>query len=334
MFTTSIRNSANGEGGRKLTLSINGAIVSNEYWNDETGLDRVTETLNEFDAKEGDTVTVAINSGGGDYFAGVAIYNTLKSLPCKVITKNMGIAASAASVIFMAGSERVVCKGTSTMVHDPLTGAYGNSKDLRELADMLDEICESAKGVYLSAGINNEKLLELMAAETMMTPEQAVEYGFATKVDDMQVTNCAMSEREKQLVSNNLFGKHKPEEETPSIGEPVIENKAPAQPVVNVATSDYIVNACIQNNALDLIQNFHGKGFTEEQIQNNIQHVNDVKNVCAASGINFDDVKDNVFNTVELLRSIVSAKIADENGEELQSETESTFSIQPVKNVL
>lgn len=332
MFTSTIKNLSNGEGGRKLTLAINGAIVAAEYWNDETGLDRVSEAVNSFNATENDEIVVPINSGGGDYFAGVAIYNTLKHSPAKITTKNMGVAASAASVIFMAGDERIACYGSSTMAHDPLSYVYGNADTLRDVADSLDDICESAKGIYISNGVNPEKLVELMKSETMMTPEKSVENGFATKVDDgLQVSNMITS-HEKSLVESNVFGDKTPkakEEEAPNIN---IDNSL-SSPVI--ASSDYVVNACVSNGMVDQITSFHNKNFTQEQVDSNISTVKEVMNICAATGLNFDDIKNSIFDTVELVRSIASSRIEDDTDELQDHNLDSEeFEIKSVKSEL
>lgn len=320
MFTSSIKNTADG---RNLLISISGVIVQSEYWDDETGSTQVTNLINEFAPTTQDEITVTINSGGGNYFAGVEIYNTLKHCDAKVITKNMGIAASAASLILMAGDERIAYAGTSTMTHDPLNGVYGNSSDLRAMADTLDEICESAKMIYIENGVNSESLVTLMKDETMMTPDLALEHGFITSVDNamsVQNSSYSMSKEAKQLAIDNAFGDKKKAPPAPAPAKPDIDNKA---------NPEFIMNSLVESKATEFLPHFIKNDFTEREINATLSSIVDVKNVCAASGVNFENVKDKVFNSKDLL-SAFAAEILNNASEDIDSGSDSVeFSITP-----
>lgn len=310
-FNFTVKNQAEG---RKVVLSIVGAIVASEYWNDETGEDVVRQKLESYALTEQDTLVVSINSPGGNYFAGVAIHSLLSDLPCKVITKNVGLCASAATLPFMAGSERIVYPGTSFMVHDPLTDAHGNADSLRVIADRLDEICESAKGIYLNHGVNAEKLVELMKSESLMTPDQAVENGFATsKVTDMEVTNC-FTGKDISNAAKMAFGKP----------------KEPEQP--KKMSFETIYNRCEEIGSPALVKLFAGKDFTESEINDTLSGMVEVKNICTASGVESDEVIKNYFDTPSMIRNLVSALLETTNetpSGDLDKDINSSFEIKP-----
>lgn len=134
-----------------------------------------------------DEIRVHINSFGGSVAEGVAIYNTLKSHPAKVTTICEGFACSVASVIFMAGMERVMCPASLLMLHNASMPASGTAADLRSAADALDTITGLSKTAYLAHATDKltpEKLDEVMDAETWVRPETALEWGLATSVDE------------------------------------------------------------------------------------------------------------------------------------------------------
>lgn len=131
-------------------------------------------------------VCVHINSYGGEVAEGVAIYNALRSHHAKVTTVCEGFACSIASVIFMAGDERVMRDSSLLMLHNASMPAYGDANDHRKAADDLDVITELSKTAYLNhakGDLTREKLTEIMDAETWITPDQALEWGLATEVD-------------------------------------------------------------------------------------------------------------------------------------------------------
>lgn len=130
-------------------------------------------------------VEVHINSYGGEVAEGVAIYNALRASGREVTTVCDGFACSIASVVFMAGSRRVMRPASMLMLHNPSMGAHGTSAQLRKQADDLDAICELSKTAYLAGGgIDAEELAQVMDAETWVSPEQALEWGLATEVLD------------------------------------------------------------------------------------------------------------------------------------------------------
>lgn len=174
-FWNWIRDSDNTE----RTLYLNGPIAEETWWGDE-----VTPKLFKDELFSGDgDITVWINSPGGDVFAASQIYNMLMDYPGKVTVKIDGIAASAASVIAMAGSTVQMSPVSMLMVHNPATIAIGDSDEMLKAKALLDEVKESIINAYeLKTGISRAKLSHLMDAETWMNANKAIELGFADQI--------------------------------------------------------------------------------------------------------------------------------------------------------
>lgn len=130
-------------------------------------------------------VTVKINSPGGDMFEGIAIYNLLREHPARVSVQVMGFAASAASIIAMAGDEITMGLGTFLMVHNAWGNVVGNKNDMREAADLFDSFDAALVDIYEArTGLKRSEIVKLMDNETFMGPSEAVDKGFADAVDD------------------------------------------------------------------------------------------------------------------------------------------------------
>ncbi len=128
-------------------------------------------------------ITVRINSFGGDVFDGVAIYSRLIVSGANITVFIDGIAASAASVIAMAGKEIHIAEAGFVMIHDAWAMAVGNAADLIKTADRLEAVSEQIAGIYQRrTGQELAKIREMMAAETEFNATEAVEFGFATEV--------------------------------------------------------------------------------------------------------------------------------------------------------
>ena len=128
-------------------------------------------------------ITVRINSFGGDVFDGVAIYSRLIDSGAKITVFIDGIAASAASVIAMAGKEIHIAEAGFVMIHDAWAFAIGNAADLKKTAARLEAVSEQIAGIYQRrTGQDMAAIREFMAAETEFNAEQAVEFGFATEI--------------------------------------------------------------------------------------------------------------------------------------------------------
>lgn len=141
----------------------------------------IVDQLKELTAKE---IRVHINSYGGDVSEGLAIYNTLKHHSAKITTICDGFACSAASVVFMAGDERIMSNASLLMIHNAWTCAVGNAAELRKAADDIETITQASVEAYKAvASIDEEEIKRLMDEETWILPSDAVAYGFATGID-------------------------------------------------------------------------------------------------------------------------------------------------------
>lgn len=186
-FWKFIKNQATETQPETVELRIEGDIVDDgEVWVYEWFGEKATapnafkEELNQY---KGKNLTVWIDSYGGSVFAGASIYNSLKEHDGKVTVKIDGKAMSAASVIAMAGDEILMSPVAVMMIHNPLTGAYGNMHDLRKVADVLDTIKESIVNSYVNkTGRSKEDISAMMDDETWMSANVAVKEGFADGV--------------------------------------------------------------------------------------------------------------------------------------------------------
>lgn len=129
--------------------------------------------------KHSGDVTVFINSPGGDVFAASQIYTMLRNHPGKVTVKIDGIAASAASVVAMAGEETLISPTGMLMCHNPMTCAMGNKADMEKAIALLDEVKESIINAYAEKShLSRNKIARLMDEETWMNAEKAFQLGF------------------------------------------------------------------------------------------------------------------------------------------------------------
>lgn len=158
------------------TLFLNGTIAEESWFDDDVTPQIFKEELN---SGSGD-ITVWINSPGGDCVAAAQIYNMLTDYKGNVTVKIDGIAASAASVIAMAGTQVLVSPVSMLMIHNPATMAFGDHAEMQKAIDMLGEVKESIINAYeRKTGLSRAKLSHLMDAETWMNANMAVELGFA-----------------------------------------------------------------------------------------------------------------------------------------------------------
>ena len=192
------------------TLFLNGTIAEESWFDDEVSPKIFKDELN---GGNGD-ITVWINSPGGDCVAAAQIYNMLRDYKGNVTVKVDGIAASAASVIAMAGDKVLMSPVSMLMIHNPMTVAYGSSDEMQKAIEMLSSVKDSIVNAYeIKTGLSRAKLSHLMDAETWMDANKAVELGFADDIlkrdnntDDM-VTSTVSMLYSKTAVTNSLMDK-------------------------------------------------------------------------------------------------------------------------------
>lgn len=181
-------------------LDIYGDIAKRWWDDDATNSSSLSKQLEEI----GDVsqINVHINSYGGEVAEGLAIYNALRRHGAKIRTTCDGFACSIASVIFMAGDERVMSDASLLMIHNAWTSAYGvNAADLRKLADDMDAITQASKNAYMSrVNIDEKRLGELMDAESWILPADAIEMGFATEIEEFEDASAPSQCARKALI--------------------------------------------------------------------------------------------------------------------------------------
>lgn len=177
------------------TINIYGDITSwaweDNPWGDISAatLSKQLETLGDVDQ-----IDVFINSYGGEVAEGLAIYNALRRHKAKVTTYCDGFACSIASVIFMAGDERVMNEASLLMIHNAWTWTQGNAAELRKQAEDLDKITQASVEAYKAhSSLEEEEIKELMDAETWILPEEALDYGFATSISKTENVHANQS---------------------------------------------------------------------------------------------------------------------------------------------
>lgn len=173
-------------------LELNGTIAEESWFEDD-----VTPKVFKDELYSGSgPITVWINSPGGDCIAASQIYSMLMDYKGNVTVKIDGIAASAASVIAMAGTKVVIAPTALIMIHNPSTSAYGDHTLMSKTIDILNEIKESIVNAYeLKTGLSRTVLAHMMEAETWMNANKAIELGFADE----------MLEDEKKKPSNESY---------------------------------------------------------------------------------------------------------------------------------
>ena len=209
-------------------LELYGTIASESWFDDD-----VTPQMfkDELFAGDGDVV-IYLNSPGGDCIAASQIYTMLMDYPGNVTIKIDGIAASAASVIAMAGTTVLMAPTSLMMIHNPMTAAFGSKDEMEKAIEMLEEVKESIINAYeLRTGLSRARISHLMDSETWMNANRAIELGFADGMltDEKITAEMAAFEFSDRAVEMALINKvirkarHEkpPESEDPNPKEPV-----------------------------------------------------------------------------------------------------------------
>ena len=210
------KNQAETEGEQERVLELYGTIAEQSWFDDD-----VTPKMfhDELFAGTG-PVTIWLNSPGGDCIAASQIYSMLMDYKDDITVKIDGIAASAASVIAMAGTKVLMAPTALMMIHNPMTLAYGNHEDMEKAIAMLDEVKESIVNAYeIKTSLSRAKLSHLMDSETWMNANRAIELGFADDLlkdekraqAEMPAFSFSGKETETRLM-NLMISRYKPAE--------------------------------------------------------------------------------------------------------------------------
>ena len=215
-------------------LELNGTIAEESWFDDDVTPQLFKDELN---SGTGD-ITVWINSPGSDCVAAAQIYNMLSNYKGKVTVKIDGIAASAASVIAMAGDTVLVSPVSMLMIHNPATIAWGDHAEMQKAIDMLSEVKESIINAYvLKTGLSRPKLSHLMDAETWMDANKAVELGFA---DEIMTRAKAEPEKEPEEGEEDTGGEEDEEKKLlPSTSSMLYSRRAVTNALLNKMAAKY-----------------------------------------------------------------------------------------------
>ncbi|MDL2318400.1 Clp protease ClpP [Eubacteriales bacterium OttesenSCG-928-A19] len=212
------------------TLFLDGVIASESWYDDDVTPEMFRKELH---SGEG-PVTIWLNSPGGDVWAAAQIYNMLMEYPGNITIKIDGIAASAASVIAMAGGDIFMSPVAMMMMHNPSTFAIGDAEEMVRAKAMLDEVKESIISAYeLKTGLSRAEIADMMDAETWLNARKAVELGFA---DDILYTRNKQEEHpaptalvfSRQAVTNRMLRKLMAKHQKPPL--PPEQPEQPAKP--------------------------------------------------------------------------------------------------------
>lgn len=203
-FWNWIRDESVKEADTPRTLFLSGEISDETWFGDEVTAEMFRAEL---ENGTGD-IQVIINSPGGDCFAAAQIFSMLKEYPGYVHVKIDSLAASAASVVAMAGDKVSISPVGMMMIHDPMMMAAGNTRDMEQAIDVLNEVKEAIINAYsLKTSISHSKISQLMSAETWMNAKKAKELGFVDEIlyqnnETPKVETAEVEEEENEITSN------------------------------------------------------------------------------------------------------------------------------------
>lgn len=187
-------------------LELNGTIAEESWFDDD-----ITPRMFKEELYSGNgPITVWINSPGGDCIAASQIYSMLMDYKGEVTVKIDGIAASAASVIAMAGTKVVIAPTALIMIHNPSTSANGDHRDMSKTIEVLNEVKESIINAYeIKTGLSRTVLSHMMDTVTWMNANKAIELGFADEIleDEKKANSSKSFEFQEHLFATKLFNK-------------------------------------------------------------------------------------------------------------------------------
>jgi len=193
---------------QSLNLVKNAVGEATLYLYDDIGFYGVEaqDIANALQTLNGQPLTVRISSNGGLVSDGLAIYSMLKDYPGKVTTINDSVAASIATVIYMAGEDRKASSFSSFMTHKPMAPFYGNSDQIQEHAELLQHFNEVLINAYVSGGLEREKAEELIASgDNWFMSKDAVEMGFSTEEIDVPAVNAKVDLSAFEKIPENVL---------------------------------------------------------------------------------------------------------------------------------
>ncbi len=296
----------------------------------------------------GDDITeieLHINSPGGSVVDGLHIYNELKRHPANVIAYIDGQAASIASIIFQAADERIMPANTSQWIHNPMAwfDAYvmGNADDMREaasqalhLADDLDTTAEQLVNIYIDRATDSltaDDVRGMMQAETLITAEEAVEYGFADRLEeDIQMAACkdpvALNHRAAGLAERVVTRAQDIKSEAPQAkgpgdpspaADPPAPEPAPAPAPIAAKAADIAI-ACKTAGFPALAVDFIASAVTADQLQAHLTLAGEIRDTLTAAGLEAaidTTITAGLDGVLPAIRHVLALRLEDETPE-------------------
>lgn len=252
--------------------------------------------IRELKAVSAPKLNVEINSPGGSVFDGLAIYNALRASGKEIHTKVLGLAASMASVLLLAGDKRTIAANAFVMVHAPMGGAFGNAGELRDTADLLDKIEKSIADTYVSrTGQTPEAIADLMSTDTWLSADEALAKGFVDSIDPALTLKASFDMEKLPKAIQDAFAADPDEDETDDGQGFVVEDAVEAVKAAGLeAFSADLLLACS----------------TLDQVKAKVAVAREVKALCAVLNADASDfIK--AGKSYDAVRAELAAKRAD-----------------------
>ena len=269
-----------------------------------------------------DEIMLRINSPGGDVMDGLTITNYLLQHPAKVSVRIDGQAASIASVIMMAGEERVMGMGTSVFVHDPISGLIGDADEMRKMADELDTVRDGIIEVYQSrVNLSREELITLMRDDTRMTADEAVTWGFATAMDsDIKAAACADLDKVFNKAREHAAAMVNRSNPISDVETLRAENNTLQQTVADLtqqidalhrgpepANPAEVITACAKAGISNMAAGWVEQKLPMEAVTARLERASAIKDLCTAAGEEAEPYLAHLDEPVEALRVAMAA---------------------------
>ncbi len=271
-------------------------------------------------------ITLRINSVGGDVFQAQAMYNYLKTHPANVTVRVDGLAASAASLVAMAGDKIIMPENSFMMIHNPSGGAVGEADDLRDVADILDKIRDMIVNAYaLRTGQSREDLISMMNEEKWLTADEAFSLKFCDEIEK-SIPITAMSTKTGEFICKSVFGSAcldlAMSEKLPKIFKQESKNKMPEATTPTVLKIENVTD--LEKHYPNLVAEIKNAAMQAERERlNALDALNAPGREAIISKAKYEEPRDARDIAIELLK-------ADANKSELDARLKDAEAINPV----
>lgn len=326
-----------------VEILIYGNIVGHSNdWNEDSW--SAKELNNELDKIDDiNTLNIRINSGGGNVFAGLAIYNSIKRFSkdkdIEVKSYIDGIAASISSVIPLAADEVVMAKESFYMIHQPFVRAIGTAEDLREKADLLDDVSDTLRNTYdEKTNIARTDIKDMMDEETWLNSSDALDFGFVDRVEDYEVSasikddTLIMNSVEFDLsqfnnlpdIENNIEDDNDIEDDNFKGGKDMFKSFETEEDFENF--KDELLTGYIK--AEDVLDRFEELELDAENLDEIVNEVEEIKNDAEEANEKLNEIKrDNKFKNRKEKLEDVGVEVSEEDKEEILDMSEKALEL-------